>query len=156
MILEPIIIEKLAGWRFDKSRETQLITARDNSWTASLCLDGCDRIGCTVFEIGLSRSSPVVDLEGWAKRVAERVTGLHEPLSLVELDAGKSVAQIRSSSPTQRGEQRLYYELLLCGRGEASIRRYRAATTGNRRTQVPFNLTHEVLAHLVEGVAAAV
>ena len=55
----------------------------------------------------------------------------------------------------QRGERLSYYELLLKGAGEASVRRYRAThQSAQHREQVAYVLTHEALANLVGDIVA--
>jgi hypothetical protein len=46
-----------------------------------------------------------------------------------------------------------YYEVLLKGIRAASVRRYQASRDGGHRAQVPFVLTHEVLAKFVGDLA---
>jgi hypothetical protein len=49
-----------------------------------------------------------------------------------------------------------YYEVLLAGTTGATIRRFQGSRLGqNRRQQVAFAVTHEVLADLVADLAAA-
>ena len=56
------------------------------------------------------------DLKKWAERLASRVTYLMEPLILLELDATAGEAELRSQSPTARGELRSFYQARLNGR----------------------------------------
>src|SRR5262249_22519771 len=93
-------------------------------------------------------------LSAWAERVAGRVTGLLEPLKVVEVDAERGEALLRSDQPTQRGEKLFYYEVLLQNTTAASVRRYRALPGNGRREQVAFALTKEALAKFVADLAA--
>jgi len=78
-----------------------------------------------------------------------------EPLKIVEVDAIRKVAQLRSDAPLQRGDKRLYYELLLSGIGHAVLRRFQTGNGTAGRDQVVFAATHETLAKLASDVAAA-
>ena len=80
------------------------------------------------------------DLETRAEQVCQRVTGLLEPLRLVEVDAPRQSALLRSEQPGQRGDERFYYEVLLDGDGGATVRRYPDAACG--RTAPPASRLH--------------
>jgi hypothetical protein len=83
------------------------------------------------------------------------VTGLLEPLRLLEVDAGHGVALLRSGTPSQWGDGLFYYEVLLQNDGTTTVRRYQAPTQDEpRRQQTEFSLTHEALAKLVRDLAA--
>jgi hypothetical protein len=88
-----------------------------------------------------------------ADRVARRVTGLTEPLRIIEVDAGRNEALLRSGTPAVRGNDICYYELLLKGEWSATLRRYKSPRTGGRREPVPFALTHETIAKLAVDLA---
>ena len=81
--------------------------------------------------------------------MAERATGLLETLKVVEIDANRGEALLRSESPASRGEQLAYYEVMLGNGGNASLRRYSAPLTGTgKRDQQSFAVTHEAIAKL--------
>lgn len=155
MSLENTLLEKLADWRPDGRQ--QLIVPGE-AWTVVLAADRSDQVGCLLWELTLRRAAaagPGKPLQAWAERVAGRVTGLLEPLKLLEVDSLRDEALLRSEEPAQRGEKLFYYELLLQGRGEALLRRYHGAHHGQaRREQVAFALTHEALAKLVADLTA--
>ena len=90
----------------------------------------------------------VADLERIAKRLAERLTYLMEPISPIEIDAQACVVQLRSQPPQQDDDGRSYYELLVRRGGELALTRYRKENGGPRQ-QVPATVTREVLARLV-------
>jgi hypothetical protein len=152
MTLDAALLEKLANWRPDNGRQT--LTEHDpaSGWTAAVTAECADLVGCRLWEVHLTRSTPLAgaDLRARAEAVAGRVTGLLEPLRLVEVDAERQVALLRSGPPTARGDDLFYYEVLLQGGGAASVRRYQGSCeTLSRRQQISFTLTHEVLAKLV-------
>lgn len=150
MTLANTILEKLADWR-PEGRQTLTLPGEGSGWTVAITADRSDALGCLVWEMIVRRSSDAAggDLRTWAERVAERATGLLEPLQVVEVDTLRGQALLRSEQPARRGEQLFYYEVLLTGNREASLRRYSAARIGEgRREQVAFVLTHEALAKL--------
>jgi hypothetical protein len=76
------------------------------------------------------------------------VTGLLEPLKLLEVDETQQEALLRSNTPTKKGEQLAYYEVHLFGTHRATVRRFQARHGESGREQVAYALTHEVLAKL--------
>jgi hypothetical protein len=157
MSLDELLQAKLAEWRPDTGRQTLTLADEAPGWKAALTADCSDQVGCRVWDLTLSRETPVPDLRAWAARVAARATGLLEPLSLLELDAAQNTAVLRSQAPAKRGEALHYYEVLLRGQGEANVRRYQATRDGTRRReQVAFALTHEALGKFVRDLTAEV
>jgi len=152
MSLDALLLEKLAKWRPDSDRETLDVGDAAGGWSAAVTAECVEVVGCRLWEVALRRpaGTPPVDVQARAEQVCQRVTGLLEPLSLVEVDRVRNVAQLRSEQPGQRGDERFYYEVLLEGDGSSVVRRYQAPHPNDpRRRQVPFTLTHEVLAKLV-------
>ena len=89
-----------------------------------------------------------------AEAIAGRASGLMEPLRLIECDATRLEAILRSDEPTVRGGKRSHYELRLDGKRRAILRRFQAGIEPTaKREQIPFTLTHEVLGHFVDNVA---
>jgi hypothetical protein len=94
-------------------------------------------------------------LRDWAARIARRVTGLLEPLKVIEVDLPRGEALLRSDEPAHRGDDLFYYEVVLRGAREANVRRYHGARPPNaRRKQVSFALTHEAIAKLAFDLTA--
>jgi hypothetical protein len=129
-------------------------------WSAALTADRADELGCLVWEMTVRRAAPLpggdaAALAAWADRAASRARGLLEMLKVIEVDAERDEAILRSDTPTARGEDRFYYEVHLKGTGVADVRRYRGslAATG-KREQVAFALTHEALARLASDLTA--
>jgi hypothetical protein len=81
------------------------------------------------------------------------VTGLLEPLRLIESDAESDTALLRSAAPQRRGDDLFYYEVELKS-ASAGVRRYQSSATGAARQQVAFPLTHEALAKLTGDLTA--
>ncbi len=152
MTLDEIVLQKLTEWR-PPSHDRHTLTVPDEAsgWTVTVTVDRHDDLGCALWELTLRRTREPVDssraaLEAWAHHAAGRVTGLLEPLRVVEIDHPRSEAMLRSQEPSRRGNQLYYYEILLKGNREAVLRRYRAQPAGGRREQVAYTLTHEALA----------
>jgi hypothetical protein len=149
MTLEEALLQKLAEWRFDDGRQTLAIPHAESGTTAAVQAECSDRVGCQVWEVNLTRTeaaTPSADLRTRAQRIADRATGLREPLRLIEAD-GHDAALLRSAAPQKRGDDVFYYEVEL-RTGGAGVRRYQASTTGGTRRQIAFPLTHEALAKL--------
>ena len=82
--------------------------------------------------------------------IAERVTYLPERFALIELDEINQVAQVRSRIPTQKGETRQYYEILLKKGNTLTLSRYEIKVGDTSRLPVPFLLTEELFSRLID------
>jgi hypothetical protein len=159
MTLDAMLLQKLSEWKPGRGRQTLNLTDAASGWTVSLAADRCDELGCLVWELNLRRTVALVGgdakiLHAWGERAARRATGLLEALKLIEVDAQRDEAIVRSATPTQRSDDRLYYEALLTGSGTVCFRRYRGSIDGAKRDQVAFALTHEALAKLAVDLTA--
>ena len=155
MTLNDTLLQKLAEWRFDNGRQTLSVVHPETGWRAEVVADCSDRIGCHLWELNLSRpeAAPSADLITRAERLVSRATGLMEPLRLIEVDAGRETALLRSAAPQKRGDDLFYYEVLLQNHS-AGVRRYQSSTQGGTRQQLAFPLTHEALAKLAADLSA--
>jgi len=146
------LLRKLAEWH-PRKRDTLLVSDEATSWTVALTADRCDSLSCQLWEITLRRQ-PVADapdLKAWAGRCAEQLRGLPNGLSVLEVDTLRQEALLRSEKPFAREEQVLYFEAHLYGTKSVTIRRFQAPThTSAKREQVPFVLSHEMIAGLLE------
>src|SRR5262249_44148854 len=136
----------------DSGRANLEVAHPESGWTAGLQADRVEALSCRLWELTLKPAAGAAppDLKARAEQLAARVTGLLEPLSLLEVDAAQGVAQLRSDKPGHWGDGQFYYEVLLHAGGGTSVRRYQAPGKDQpRRQQVPFTLTHEALAKLV-------
>jgi hypothetical protein len=153
MTLENMLLQKLSEWQPSPGRQELHVAA--NGWRATVTVDRSDALGCLLWELKLQREGTAdVDVQKWAVAAAERVTGLLQPLKVVEVDVLRKEAQLRSDNPADRDGKRLYYELLLSALGHAVLRRFQV-TNATGRAQVVFAITHEALARLAGDVAAA-
>jgi hypothetical protein len=156
MTLDEQLLQKLAKWRPDSTSDRLTVDDTASGWRADVKAEQVDTIGCRLHEVGVARLAPLdnpAPLADRARRVADRVTGLLEPLRLVETDAGQGVAQLRSEEPAVKGETLSYYEVTLHDHGAARVGRYEANQAGGKRQAVPFTLTHEALGKLVNDLA---
>jgi hypothetical protein len=156
MTLDEQLLQKLAKWRPDSGRQTLDVSDPATGWTVRLTADCVDQIGSRLHSLGLSRTTPLegVSLRDRAEALAARVTGLMEPLRLIEVDTPRNTALLRSEAPGERGDDLYYYEILLQGDGGSQLHRYQASHQSHTRQAVPFSLTHEVLGKLVSDLTA--
>jgi hypothetical protein len=161
MTLNEAILQKVAEWR-PKAGEGQGLSVADESsgWAVNVTADRNDELGCLVWELSLRRpTAPALSTDGlkaWAEHAAKHVTGLLEPLHVVEVDTERPEALLRSERVTQRGNALHYYEARLKANHEAVLRRFQGShEEGKPRRQVPFALTHEALAKVVGDLTSA-
>ena len=128
-------------------------------WNVTLVSERSDSLSCALRELTLERNAPIQEeLHAWATRVAARVTGLIEPLRVIEVDSaggGLGKALLRSTAPSVKDGKSYYYELLLerTSRTVANLRRYAGDRTGGeKREAVAFVLTHDAIAKLVHDI----
>lgn len=156
MTLAEKLHPKLSEWRpAGLGRHSLAEAFADEGWSVQLTADKTDALAVLVWELTLARTGEAPAgraLKEWAERTAARVVGLLEPLKVLEVDAARGEALLRSSAPAKKGEQVAYYEVKLFGNGRAEVRRFTADRTTSGRTQVAFALTHEVLAKLVDDI----
>lgn len=127
-----------------------------SGWSATVAADAVDTVGSRLREVRVTRTTPLpapAPVAEQAQAIAKRVTGLLEPLRLVEVDSARDEALLRSQGPAVRGDTKQYYEVLRKGDGTTTLNRYESSGTA-RREQVPFTLTHEALGKLVRDITA--
>jgi hypothetical protein len=128
-----------------------LATASDGRHELSLELTAAGPVGLAFdalnFSAPASTELTAEALRAWADRLAARVTYLMEPLVVVELDAVAGEAELRSQSPTARGDRNAYYEVRLTTAGTLRLSRvvFDAAS----------QLTREVLERLTDDLVAS-
>jgi hypothetical protein len=152
MTLDELLLQKLAKWRPDNNPDSLIVADPASGWTVSVTAECVEQVGSRLQELSLWRSKPLagVDLETRAGLVANQVTGLLEPLRIVEIDCERRTALLRSLDPSHHGDNLFYYELLLQADGGCDLHRYQASQQpGTRRQAVAFTLTHDALGKLV-------
>lgn len=153
MTLEETVHQKVSSWRPNSEGKHSLaIKDETSSWRVRLTADRQDDLSCSLWELSLERpgakAGNIQSLRDWAESIVKRTSGHFEPLQLIEVDAERREALLRSKTPTCRQDESFYFEVILKGDREAQLRRYRAAIPGDRREQVAFTLTHEAIAKL--------
>ncbi|HEX3998105.1 MAG TPA: hypothetical protein VHX65_06115 [Pirellulales bacterium] len=93
-------------------------------------------------------------LKAVAEDLSRRLTYLLEPISPVEVDAGKCVVQLRSNPPQRDEAGASYYELLVEHGGKLSLRRWTKEPSAARQA-IPSQVTSEVFLRLVADFSAA-
>lgn len=158
MTLAETLQPRLSDWRpAGDGRHTLDAALPDHGWAAHVSADRADTLGCLVWEFALTRTADAPDgltLRAWADRTAAKASGLLESLKVLEVDADRQEAILRSTAPAAKGDAVLYYELKLAGLSGATLRRYTASVAGpGPREQTPFAVTHEALAKLAGDIA---
>jgi hypothetical protein len=155
MTLAETLLTSLAEAR-PSSEGRQFHHFNGDDWEVRLLNERTETLGSLICEMDLKRhgeSPEGLTLNTWAHGVASRVTGLLEPLKVLEIDQERQLATLRSDGPTVKGDERHYYEVQLSGTTHASVRRYVGnPVQGGPRQPQSFALTHEVLAKLVKDI----
>jgi hypothetical protein len=156
MTLAETLLQKLSDWRpAEEGRPSASFALPDHGWTVNVSADRVDTLSAAILEVDAVRLSPlatdIVTLEAHARKAATRVTGLLEPLRLVEVDRQRDIALLRSDAPPTKGENVLFYEVLFQGRNKVTVQRFQASKKSPAaKAPVPFVLTHEVVGKLVD------
>jgi hypothetical protein len=136
------------------STEPGGIHFQDAGWDVTLALDKRDSLSCSIKELTLTRAEPCADVRAWATRLADRVTGLLEPLRVLEVDARLQKAILRSDVPSQRDGKACYYELTLTPTA-ASLKRFAGdRVNGEPRQVIAFVLTHDAIVKVVGDIVS--
>ncbi len=149
------LLEKLAEWTPEGEGRHSWSFA-DGDWAVHLTADRNDSLASRVWEMAVVRTgdAPGRSLRAWADSITASASGLMEDLKVIEIDPERNEAQLRSDAPSRRGPVASFYEVTLHGTDKAMVRRFQAdITAGTPRTQIPFAVTHEVLAKLAEDIA---
>ena len=130
----------------------QRLLLRDPSVAATIEMD-VHQLDSLSIQLSMLRVSPQqstkVTLNEKAADLSQRITGLMEKLSVIEIDDSRGEALLRSDSPVANEEQRLYYELLAQRQGVTTLHRYQGSILRSHRKEVPFILTREAMAKLI-------
>jgi hypothetical protein len=159
MNLNEALLERLANWKPGSGRSSLTAIDETSGWSATATADEANALSCLLWELSLRRGPVATEPPGdalkiRAENIAGRATGLLENLRVVEIDAPRGQALLRSQQPAQRGDEVFYYEVLLTGTREGLLRRYRAWQNNGRREQVAFAVTNDALAKLVSDLIA--
>lgn len=118
-------------------------------WSLYVTAERRDAWTTVAWEFSLRRAQGNGDVAAWARHIADSASGLLEPLRVVEVDAQRNQALLRSNPPSERDGKLFYYEVVLQGTSSALARRYEGAHTSGKREQVAYALTNEVLVSFV-------
>jgi hypothetical protein len=159
MNLSEALLERLGNRKPASGRTSVSAIDEASGWSATAAVDEANSLSCLLWELRLRRGPSTAEgssdeLRIWAEQIANRATGLLENLRVMEIDASRGQALLRSQQPAQRGDEVFYYEVLLTGTHEVLLRRYRAWHNNGRREQVTFAVTNEALAKLVSVLIA--
>jgi hypothetical protein len=154
MTLASIVRQKLSETPPADKRHELSASDPSGTWTVYLTADRRDAWTTVAWELSVRRATGGGDVAAWAGRIAERTSGLLEPLRVVEVDTANHQALVRSEPPSERDGKVSYYEVLLKGSSSALVRRYEGSHASGKREQVAFALTNEVLAKWVGDLTA--
>lgn len=167
MTLDEILRKKLTDWQPTSPGRNALAVEFPEGEvpadvTARVVVDQSGPVGLSVWEIEVRRAASHMarekGLADWARRLANRITGLLEPVELLEVDEDRGVAQLRSRPPSSKDRLRFYHEFLLrrdSDQGSVTVRRYQAEIGSSAREQIAFDITREALIKLVTDLASA-
>jgi len=159
MTLGETVLSKLAEWRpAGSGRHIFRHADAGSGWTISLAIEKADDLSCRLSEVTCERAAgKEPDLKSWANALARRVTGLMEPLKVIEIDERRNEAILRSDEPTTRGHRRSHYELKLHGNRRAVLTRFAAdAEPAAKRASIAFVLTHESLGKFIDDLTGPI
>lgn len=134
------------------------VEVRGAALRTRLCTADSDRLGIMVLAVtfdGMARSIEAADLRQRLLRLTEKVDYLSEPLQLVEHDPERTGALLRSAEVREAGPDREYFEMRVEMNRDTVFSRLRQPPGGSDRTRMPFLMTRETLARLIDDLAAA-
>lgn len=156
MIRAEQVLEKLSeADAMPAGRQTFVFTDGGSGVGVKIEFERLEALAAQIWEVEtVPGQPPKAALTDRAKAIAGRVTGLLEPLKLLEADLAAGRALLRSATPAAQDADRRYYEALIESGGRAVLRRYQGSVAVPGRQQVSFALTREALAKLVSDLSA--
>ena len=138
----------------------ELIQAKTEAHRIALHQPSGGPVGIAFDELTFAAIHPdpplsTTDLRAWGDRLAARLTYLMEPLVVLEVDAEAGSAELRSQTPTTRGEVRSFYEVRLGRDRSLRLGRTRFDAANGSRRPTPCQLTGEMLARLTDDLVAS-
>src|SRR5581483_5378601 len=108
MTLPETLLPKLSDWHpAGAGRHSWSESFPKFGWGVRITADRTDSLSCLVWEMTLTRTGEPPEgltLKAWAAGIAERATGLMEPLKLHEVDEVRQEVILRSTAPAKKGE----------------------------------------------------
>ena len=94
-------------------------------------------------------------LRQWTEQISQRLSYLEEPLTLLELDAEAKVAQLRSVSPHQDGEELTYWEAMVHAipQPRVSLTRYYWSPNRSKREVAVYPVTFGTVSRIAQDIA---
>ena len=108
---------------------TGIVSAQDGPDKLELTVNAQSSVGVMLEHLDFTRIDPyrsewtIDELRGWGDRLAKKITYLMEPLVVLEVDAEGGEVELRSQSPTPRGQLRSFYEVRLKKSGTLRMNR---------------------------------
>lgn len=139
---------------------TGTVSAQDGPDRLDLAVAANTAVGVALDHLDHSVSDPdrpewtIDELHAWGDRLARRVTYLMEPLVVLEVDAEGGAVELRSQSPTPRGQLRSYYEARLSTTGSLHLHRLSFDARDGRRRPTTFQLSREILDRLADDLVS--
>ena len=146
------------------------VTAEAEGINVSLSLADYDRYSAALrnLKVSVSQNGDNVSKNGdkdylrqCAEQIVRRVTYLEEPLELLELDAEVGLAQLRSRSPHQEGNEKIYWEAMIQIEPRPTavsltcvkLTRYRWIPDGPEREMLVYPATFATLGRIAQDLA---
>jgi hypothetical protein len=158
MTLNEAVLQRLAEWHPPAGERHSLqINDEASGWSVTLTADRNDEVACRLWEIALRRDEPLpLELAAFAGQIAERTTGLLEPLRVVEVDVQRGEAILRTAEPRKQQDAVRYYEIVVMGTSALALRRFRGfVDEPKKREQLAFALTHEAVAAVISNLSGS-
>lgn len=95
------------------------------------------------------------ELKAWGDRLAARVTYLMEPLVVLEHDRVGGEVELRSQKPSERSNQRTFYEVRLHHEGRLHFARVTFDEATHQRRPTQCQMTREMLERLTDDLVAS-
>ncbi len=144
--------------------QAYVIEERENDVVLRAEIEDYDKYSCRLRSLSInldgdgapSESEASERLQKQAEAVSQTIRYLSEDLALIELDATKQAAQLRSSPPQKGPRSAIYYELMLYSGNRALLRRYNQEKGERERRPVAMTLTEETFERLVNDLGEIV
>jgi len=155
MSLSTAIVAAIETW----PEASGVVSAQDGPHRLVLDVRAHSVVGLELNHLDYRLESPdrtdwtIDDLKAWGDRIAARVTYLMEPLVVLEVDSEGVEVELRSQSPTPRGQLKSFYEARLGREGAVRLLRLGFEEPDRRRKALSFQLSREVLERLADDLA---
>lgn len=161
MLLHEQITHSLGGLKgLDSDVPTTVDWSIEGGAAVAVDFTVVDSLSCAFRELRISsgelKNAPFDALQAWADVLCKKVTYLLEHIGPLESDTAAQTVLIRSTPPMKQPDQTAFYEMLVQAPGTLSLRRYTRGAHDADRVACDIQITHEVLARLVQDIVTAV